>query len=587
MNRFHSENIMNQLQEITVRFPVSILFIVLSAFWELSLVHNISRRGSLSVVLLTGFLFSTATQLFFERFFKKNENQLIRWLLYGGVLILMVLYSIYFSSNIDNIDGSWTIYSIPGIRALILYFILTLLLAWIPSIKSPIKFSESFLAVFKAYFAGGFFALVLFLGLIAVFFLFERLFFYLEMDWFAYSYIVSFLIFMPLIFLTFIPKYEELNETPEENDGGRRAIDMPNFLDKLIRYIFIPIMAIYTLLLVLYIVSNLTSVFFKDNLLEGLILAYAINGWTLLILADLMENKMIALFKKVFPFFLIFVIAFQMLSTFREIQLVGMTHGRYFILIFGVGSIISALWYMFKEPKLWLLPIVSLIAGVIALVPPFDAVSVSVRDQVNRIEHLLEVNNILAADGQITPNQEMPIDTKNQVNESIRYLRSISALNQLSWLPEHLYTQTHELFGFNDELDTDAPDPPAETIRYTIEISNREQYSLPVDAYNYMLEFTMRQFEEHTETIILEGENVNLHIELSDDFLLTLAWEETNEETVFDFSDILDSFEKEDATLPIEEMMFVKESDERTATIFLKYLYVYEDRSTIEFILFL
>src|SRR5699024_7883764 len=166
----------------------------------------------------------------------------------------------------------------------------------------------------------------------------------------------------------------------------------------------IPIMAVLTGIIVVYILTNLTGDFFAENILEGLLLCYAISGWIFLILADSIENKMAEWFKKIFPIALIFVIILQMISTFLQIQEVGMTHGRYIILLFGVLSVISGSWYILKKNSLLILPIVAIIAGLISLTPPIDALTISVNQQRSRINDVLKEYDMMIDSRQVVPN---------------------------------------------------------------------------------------------------------------------------------------------------------------------------------------
>jgi len=560
------------------------IFIGLLTLWQIYNIEFEVYAGTTRIVLITGIILSTAVQLLYERFFRHKESQKWRWLFYGGAVLLIFLYHIYFSFSYSIVDGGWSYYSIPGIRAMIIYFILIILLICIPSIKSQIKFSSSFLAVFKGWFTSVFFSVVLFIGTILTLFLFQTLFFELGNNWFAYISVLIFSLFMPTLFLIFIPDYH----TNELKEGGKpfaEAIKMPKFLHHLITYILIPIMAVYTILLVLYILTNLGNVFFEENLLEPLLLTYAINGWILLILADSIENKLATIFKKIFPFLLIFVIAFQMLATSFEIQDVGVTHGRYFILLFGVGSIISVIWYFIRTDRLAILPLVAIVAGLIALIPPIDAMSVSVRSQVNRVESLLEENNILVNNNEIVQNPEVPEADQENIEDSMRYLRGINALNQLEWLPETDYYQFNDLFGFTDP--PLYPDNTGDITSYEINLEDQNNLTLPIDDFSYMLDLELDSImETHQETVQMNDQLHTIDFSLEDEFMITVTNDETGETSEFDFSYVLESFEENDS-LPANELSFTEENNDYSITLVTKRLYVEEDYYVMDFFLFL
>jgi len=586
MKRLSSESLINQFKSIVLRFPLALLFILFLTIWELYTIETSNFFGAIEIVLTTGILLSIASQLFYERFFRNEGKGYWRWLLYVVVVVFSALYYNYFTRSLSSIDGAWSFYSIPGIRGMIVYFVASILLIWIPSIKSQMKFSSSFLVVFKGWFASLFFAVVLYFGIIATLLLFEMLFFRLEVNWFSYVTILVYNLFLPTIFLTFIPDYQV--ETPKEVGvkSADEATQMPKFLHHLITYILIPVMAIYTILLVMYILTNLSNAFFEENLLEPLLLTYAINGWILLILADPLENKLAQWFRKIFPFLLLFVIVFQMIATYKQIQAVGVTHGRYFILFFGVGTIISALWYILKEPRLLLLPIVALIGGVIALVPPIDAVGLSVRSQVDRIETLLEENNLLINGEEIAQNPDVSKNDQEKIQESIRYLRRISALNQLTWLDEANYNRVDKLFGFEPDSPYEYFFPSDDTVAYNVRLMEQETLSLPVTHYDFMLELTLDNNDRTASEVAMIDEQMhNILFDLEDGFVITIQNDETKEEETIDFSYILEMFEEDDE-LPLAQLLFVEDSESYTATLVVKYLQVYDEEVMIEFLVF-
>ena len=142
-----------------------------------------------------------------------------------------------------------------------------------------------------------------------------------------------------------------------------------------------------------------------------------------------------------------------MVSTFLQIQEVGVTHGRYIILMFGVGSIISAIWYIFKKNRLQILPIVAMVLGLISLIPPIDALTISVNQQRGRINDVLNKYEMLVDSDEVVPNSEVSEEEQEIIQDSLNYLSEIHALNQLEWLPEEYYYREDEYLGFVSKRD--------------------------------------------------------------------------------------------------------------------------------------
>lgn len=576
MKRINSEKILQDVFRVSKRFPLTLILIVLLTIWQLSRNDFFFAMEPMHLVFGFGILFSMTSQLFYERFFKENEK--MRWVLKGVVVGLIGLYYYYLTYSLTVIDGGWTIYSIPGIRSMILFFLGTILFIWVPTIKNNIKFSESFLVTFKAYFSTLFFSIILFLGIFLTFALFEFLFFTIDFNWGLHTSTLVFNFFAPIFFLTNIPKDYIEGETTAE------AATMPKFLHYLISYIFVPIMGVLTGIIVLYIVTNITNDFFTDNILEGLLLSYTISGWILLLLTDAIDNNPSKWFRKIFPYLLIFVIVLQMISTFLQIQDVGVTHGRYFILLFGVGSVISGLWYLLKGESLRILPLVAVVSGLIVLIPPVDAMSIAVNQQRNRIETVLNEYEMFDAEGEIVANPEVPAGEQETVLESLDYLSEISALNQLGWLPQEQYHQRDEYLGFESVTDIGGY---TEDVTATDVYSTDNNINFSVTAYEQLLDLSLTN--ESTEflcTIEMSDQTVDVSISLEDELVVSITSEDGGEAQVYDFSYVLDEFEgAQGETFTQEELTFVEGEGDEEVQMIIKNLYRSGDYLQIDFFL--
>lgn len=585
MKRINSEKIFNELKRVTLRFPLTIIFILLLAGWKQYSDGMIWLIEPTFLLFITGIIFSATSQLFYERFYKKRPQ--MRWILYGVVIAFVSLYYLYLTTSYSVIDKYWQFYSIPGIRTMILYFVAIILFIWAPTIKTKIKFSDSFLVTFKAYFTTVFFSIILFLGVFSIIMLFELLFFSLNIDWFSYSTTLIFYLFAPILFFTFIPNYDLLES---ENEAKEQTINMPKFLHHLISYILIPIMVVFTGIIVVYILTNLTNDFFSENILEGLLLSYTINGWVLLILTDSIENKMAEWFKKIFPTALIFVTAFQMLSTFLQIQEVGVTHGRYIILLFGVGSITSGIWYLLKKHRLQILPIVAIVGGIIALVPPLDALTVSVNQQRDRINEVLNKYDMMVDSRNVTPNPNVQVKDQEVIQESLNYLSDINALNQLEWLPEEYYYREREYLGFvTDE------DPFGQGGNYREEINQTdvhldEKYpNIPIDGFEQLFDLSLgSNHNDFFEIIELKGEEHAVEIYLDEEFIIEIDADSLENPLEFDFSYVLEDLTGEtNLSLSREELTFTEEVDGYQVQIIIDYLDISGDYMQMDLYLLL
>lgn len=591
MKKFSSEEILGGLRNIVSRFPLSLAFIIALTAWRLYEDSFSIFDDSISFILLTGIFLSAASQLLYESLY--DDKPKMRWILYGITAALVLLYYFFISASLSQIDTNWYFYSIPGIRTMILYFVVLILFIWMPSFKSKIKFSESFLVTFKAFFIALFFSAILFIGVAATISLFELLIFSIETDWYTYASIFIFNLFAPILFFAFIPEYHQMEDSePEVGRPTVQAIAMPKFLHHLISFILIPIMGILTIIIIAYIIGNLTDDFFQESLIEGLLLTYTIYGWILLLLADTVANKIAQWFRQVFPFTLIFVIILQMISTFLQIQEVGVTHGRYLIILFGIGSVISAGYYIAKKQNIQLLPLVAMIAGLIALVPPLDAMSVSVRSQQNRLYEVFENNEMLVDEDTVTKNPNVSEEEQEIVRVTLNYLSEISALNQLSWLPREYYYREDQFLGFVDEREpTDGDQPPyRDNFTYTYVFLEETGFAFDLANFSHLAKIqadsngtfgTVGRFEKdgvaHTYEVLLDN-----------GFEIYLTSEQLDDSLRFDFTYILEQFEGEDLyEVPIEDVTFDLEVDGYQMKIIIEQIQISGDDSFLVFYLFI
>ena len=130
------------------------------------------------------------------------------------------------------------------------------------------------------------------------------------MDSEAYSHAANiiFILFAPVYFLSLIPVYYGKSDENEPGEGMEPKADKidkmancPKYLEILISYIIIPLTAVFTLILGVYIATNIGSDFWTDNLLEPMIVSYSITVILVYILASRLENRFAQLFRKIFP----------------------------------------------------------------------------------------------------------------------------------------------------------------------------------------------------------------------------------------------------------------------------------------------
>src|SRR5699024_8973879 len=163
-------------------------------------------------------------------------------------------------------------------------------------------------------------------------------------------------------------------------------------------YIIIPLTMVYTVILLIYVLLNITGDFWKDNLLEPMLISYAVIVILVFFLASSLDNMLVTLFKNIFPKILILIVLFltiaylfknifpiilipivlfQTIASFLKIEDTGVTYGRYYVIMFGLFALISGVVFSFFSMKKhgWI-ALSLIIFAIISITPPVDSFSV-------------------------------------------------------------------------------------------------------------------------------------------------------------------------------------------------------------------
>ncbi len=200
------------------------------------------------------------------------------------------------------------------------------------------------------------------------------------------------------------------------------AENYPKFLVILVSYIAIPLVAAYYVVLFAYVVKILVTLHWPSGQLGPIGIVYSAAGLLIFILASLLENRFALFYRTIFPKVLIPIVIMQMVSVAIRLNAYGITESKYYVALFGVFSLVTAIFLSFK-PVVAIILIALFAAGfaIFSFIPPVDAFTVSRVSQINRIETILEAEGILK-DGKLTPKPEASEQTKIETPISFSYL---------------------------------------------------------------------------------------------------------------------------------------------------------------------
>ncbi len=529
--------------------------------------------------ILSG-IFGISLQLFYERFFKGKNK--IYWLLFGiGILFTMSYFFYLQKQGADN-------YSVV-IRSVVLFFVFLMGSIWIPSIKQKIPaFSKNMVIFFKNFFIAFLSALILMLGIYAIIGAFDFLIHSVDSKVYSQVAVLCWFGFFPLYYLSLIPVFPGTFQ--EETKAYLEAIRIPKFFEILLAYIVIPILFVYTLILILYILQNITGDFWKDGLLEPLMISYVIVGWLTIYLVETIPLKIVQLFKKVFPV-LLFIISFlQGISSLIKTRYFGLTDGRYFIFLFVLFSLISAVLFALIPKYKQLSPIFLLGLSLVSILPGINAVSIANFSQEHQLNHVLTQNEMVQ-NGEVQANDNLSKGEKEKIVASIQYLRKSDYLKEIDYLPSTLeqYDGFETVFGFNEYNFDQSQDYYRSPNSFTVQINTEKTETVEFSSAGVFipLQIMEKQFyPDQSNQLTFEKEDKKYFLiwkeETNDSILLIIEDENKKELLNYDLTFLKELQEMTDEAnvypLSPKEATFETENETLKITLFISSLYVEEDR---------
>lgn len=431
------KNVFKGIGESIDRFPLTVGFLLAVVILNAFMIENTEMDFTrLIYTFLVGAMLSVVGQMLYERFFEKITAR------YSFMAVsLLLTFGYYFAVGPQyEFDIAITIKTFIAIFALVIAFI------WIPSInKEEVSFYQSFLAAVKAFFTALLFTGVLALGIGAIYSATNYLLFNVDPNILEHILNVIVAFFAPIYFLSMTPVY------PIETEKMSRQFAVPPFLEVLISYIVVPLLAIYTMILVIYVMINFTGDFWTNNLLEPLLVSYAVIGILVLILSYNVENRLAVMYRKIFPKVLIPIVVFQTFASILKIREMGITHGRYYVILFGVFATITGLIFSFMRPKYHgYIAAVLLVLVTISIIPPIDAFTISKNNQIALLKETLLENGMLQKD-EIIPNSNVLTDDRIVITKTAEYINNLGYQEEVTFLPENfnVYKDFEKTFGFN------------------------------------------------------------------------------------------------------------------------------------------
>ncbi|WP_160690444.1 DUF4153 domain-containing protein [Clostridium sp. C2-6-12] len=449
------------LCEAISRYPLTLIFLIAAATVNSMGIQRGEPYTKEILTFVIGAFLGFTVQAAYERFYEKFMHRVI---LMGISIFFTLGYFLVINQSVTTSLETW-------IRTSVALFALLIAYMWVPVIKSHVTFNESFMAAFKAFFNSFLFSLILFIGISLILTAIDLLLFSVNEKSYMHSLNIVGVIFAPIYFLSLIPIYPGLQNKSllkrdfnANNDNIQfnkeiikyneenilKASSCPRFLEILISYIIIPLLSVYTAILIIYIIKNINTKFWSDNKLEPMLVGFAITVILLYILASRLENKFATVFRKFFPKILVPIVLFQILSSILRIQSTGITHERYYVILFGIFAVLCGIFLsILPVRKNGIIAILLIGFSLFSIIPPVDAFTISRTNQQKKLESILAKNNMLI-DNKITPNPSISDEDKKVISTTLNYLEMMGCTKKIKYLGKDFnsYRDFYTTFGF-------------------------------------------------------------------------------------------------------------------------------------------
>ncbi len=505
MNRlasFFGKTIEN-LKVTAVRFPVVLLLlagitITVSMLIENNFSENEEFLTRLIFAGIFGVFFGTAAQFTAERLEPLKRFQ---WLLRTVTFGAAVLYFFLMTSPAQN-DGA------IAIRLFVTCFALFALYLYVPSTKDAADFVSIALTNFKSAFVALLYGVILFLGLLAIYYAVDLLLIDLNSNLPSHLAAIVFIFFTPVYFLSLLPYFNSTEKAEQEKRDAAAAY--PRFLAILISYIAIPLVFTFSAVLAAYFIKILITMNWPVGQIGPMVLVYSAVGLLLYILSGHLTDRFALLYRKLFPILLIPFVALQLTSVYIRLNAYGVTESRYYVALFGIFSIVCSLYLIFsKFKKQRMIALLAACFAIFSILPIFGAFHISRASQTARVEQILEKNGMLQ-DDQLTPKTDIPDEDKQEITSIINYMQGMGHLNGLSWLPEEYkkdsrtYIDFEKVFGFSPYYEST---PSGE---YPTFINLGLNYNTPIDitgfeSFSRISFYSEAPKDNNTATFLIAG----------------------------------------------------------------------------------
>lgn len=236
-----------------------------------------------------------------------------------------------------------------------------------------------------------------------------------------------------ILTLSFVTPIFALTQIPSKETFNKKTFKENKFFSFLVKYIAIPFIYIYFIILYAYSVKVLLNFWdWPKWEVSWMVIWFSTFGFIIYMFSSIFqeENKYIKFFRKYFPFVVIPQLFMLFYAIYLRIAQYDITMNRYFVVTFGIWLVVISLYFAFSKLKqIYFIPAVLTLFTIIISIGPWWVYALPEARQLNRLKNNLTKAWILQ-------------------NSKIIPLKDYSDITQE--LSKEIYNWIDYLCGYND-----------------------------------------------------------------------------------------------------------------------------------------
>ena len=367
-----------------------------------------------------------------------------------------------------------------------------------------LKYHESLFMTIKSALIAAIYALVILLGLFFIAFAVESLI-YEQLSEKIYAHIAVWSAFAWFaFFLGYFPVFSPAQKT-EHFETAKRV---PRFIEVLLLYVMIPLMAMLSVVLLIWVIQILAAGNWPSfNQLSVIFTIYSFIGIWLSLMVTAFTHGFAKWFRRLFPMVALVFLSFVFYALILQIGSHGLKLSEYFVSVMIIFAALSALvLLLLKARQQRLTGYLSIILIVVMVLPYTSFLDLPAAAQAARLRNELEAAEMFQ-DKQIVSAADpgrLSRETKEKITASTEFLLRNQEARQPDWFTSSIDTmnQFTTIFGFAATYPEWDPgeQPLVKTVYLTMPAG-----SLPLSDYEHMLLLEGRRYMPTGDTAVLSG----------------------------------------------------------------------------------